>query len=190
MVARNPVEALRSSAAGARLLDAMAGVPGAYLVGGAVRDLLLGRTPRELDVVVDGDLTPLAAALGGKLMAHDRFGTATVMVGDDVYDLAQTRTESYAAPGALPDVEPAGLDEDLRRRDLTVNAIAVSPTGEVVAVDGALADLEAGTLRVLHDASFRDDPTRLWRLARYGARLGFAADAHTAALAQDRKSVV
>jgi tRNA nucleotidyltransferase (CCA-adding enzyme) len=184
MVARNPLDALRSLPAGGRLLDAMAQAPGAYLVGGAVRDLLLGRTPRELDVVVEGDLTALAAALGGRLVAHDRFGTATVAVGDDTYDLAQARRETYAHAGALPDVEPADLAEDLRRRDVTINAIAMAPTGVLTAVDGALDDLEAGVLRVLHDRSFVDDPTRLWRVARYGARLGFAPDEHTAALAR------
>jgi tRNA nucleotidyltransferase (CCA-adding enzyme) len=186
MVSRNPLEALRSSPGGVRLLEALAAVdtPG-YLVGGAVRDLLLGRVPRELDVVVEGDVGPLAAALGGEVTRHERFGTATVRVDDLAYDLAQARTERYPAPGALPDVAPATLAEDLLRRDVTVNAIALSATGEVVAVERALDDLESGTLRVLHDASFQDDPTRLWRLARYGARLGFTPAAHTDQLARE-----
>ena len=186
MVARNPLAALRSSPGGAHLLQALAAVetPG-YLVGGAVRDLLLGRVPRELDVVVEGDVGALAEALGGEVTAHDRFGTATVAVeGHGTYDLARARRETYAAPGALPDVEPATLREDLARRDVTVNAIALSAAGELVAVDGALEDLEAGVLRVLHDRSFVDDPTRLWRVARYAARLRFAVEPHTAALAR------
>lgn len=184
-MARNPLAALRSSPGGVRLLDAIAatGAP-AYVVGGAVRDLLLGRVPRELDVVVEGEVDDLAAALGGAVVAHERFGTATVTVEDGTYDLAQARAEAYSAPGDLPEVWPAPLREDLLRRDVTVNAIALAPDGELIAVDGALQDLQDGVLRVLHDASFRDDPTRLWRLARYGARLGFAPDPHTAELAR------
>ena len=185
MVARNPLAALRSSPGGARLLDAMAatGVR-AYVVGGAVRDLLLGRTPRELDVVVEGEVDELAAALGGSVVAHDRFGTATVTVEDGTYDLAQARAEAYPSPGELPEVRPAPLREDLLRRDVTVNAIALAPDGELIAVDGAIEDLQEGVLRVLHDASFRDDPTRLWRLARYAARLDFTVEPHTAELAR------
>ena len=95
------------------------------------------------------------------------------------------RRERYPAPGALPEVEPASLAEDLGRRDFTVNALAVTlGDGELIAVPGALEDLAAGTLRVLHDASFIDDPTRLIRLARYAERLSFAVDPHTAALAR------
>jgi tRNA nucleotidyltransferase (CCA-adding enzyme) len=99
------------------------------------------------------------------------------------FDLVRARAESYARPGALPDVRPASLEEDLHRRDVTVNAIALGLDGELVAVDGALDDLRAGVLRVLHDASFIDDPTRVWRVARYAARLGFAVEEHTRALA-------
>jgi tRNA nucleotidyltransferase (CCA-adding enzyme) len=178
---------------GPQLLERLAGLPrgrdvlagpleGAHLVGGAVRDLALGHAPREIDLVVEGDPEPLIAALGGADVEHERFGTA-VAAGVDV---VRARTESYAAPGALPDVRPGTLGEDLRRRDFTVNAIAVAlADGAVSAVDGAVADLDGGVLRVLHDGSFRDDPTRLWRLARYGARLGFAADDHTRELARE-----
>ena len=105
------------------------------------------------------------------------------------FDLARARRERYAHPGALPDVEPASIDEDLRRRDFTVNALALAlggpRRGELVAAPRALDDLAAGTLRVLHDASFRDDPTRLLRLARYGGRLGFSPDERTARLARE-----
>lgn len=185
MVARNPLAALRSSPGGTRLLDALAttGAPG-FVVGGAVRDLLLGRPPRELDVVVEDDVDELAAALGGAIVTHDRFGTATVTVEEGTFDLARARSETYPAPGALPDVLPATLREDLLRRDFTVNAIALAPDGELFALDGALDDLQEGRLRVLHDASFADDPTRLWRLARYVARLGFTVDPHTDELAR------
>jgi len=162
--------------------DVLAGpLAGAHLVGGAVRDLALGRAPREIDVVVAGDPEPLIAALGGADVEHERFGTA-IAGGVDV---VRARAESYAAPGALPEVRPGTLDEDLRRRDFTVNAIAVAlADGTVTEVDGAAADLDGGVLRVLHDGSFRDDPTRLWRLARYGARLGFEPDDHTRELAR------
>ena len=182
------LEALRALPCGARLLGAvepLAGRPPVALVGGAVRDLLLGREPRELDVVVDGDPGAVLAALGpGEERRHDRFGTATLRTpGGCAYDLARSRTERYAHPGALPDVEPAPLERDLERRDVTVNAMALLPDGRLLSVGGALDDLRAGVLRVLHDASFRDDATRLWRVARYAARLGFAVEPHTRALA-------
>jgi tRNA nucleotidyltransferase (CCA-adding enzyme) len=177
------IEALREMPCGARLLREFAPEDGVRLVGGAVRDLLLAREPRELDLVVEGDLDDAAARLGGAVVAHDRFGTARVEAGGCRFDLARSRAETYAAPGALPDVRPAPLETDLRRRDLTVNAIALGFDGGLVAVDGALADLADGVLRVLHDASFADDPTRLWRVARYSARLGFAVEPHTRALA-------
>ncbi len=171
---------------GRRLLDAARGHDGVHLVGGAVRDLLLGREPRELDVVVEGDVEALARRLGSAATVHERFGTATVVAGGCRFDLAAARAESYAAPGALPDVRPAGIDDDLRRRDVTVNALAIDlATGELREVAHAREDLDAGRLRVLHDASFDDDPTRLWRIARYAARLGFDLEERTAALAAD-----
>ena len=179
---------LRELPCGARLLDAAAGIGGVHLVGGAVRDLLLGRVPRELDVVVEGDVGELAARLGtgAAAVAHDRFGTATVRDGDCRWDLAAARAETYARPGALPDVRAAGIADDLLRRDVTVNALALElATGVLRAVPHAPEDLAAGRLRVLHDASFADDPTRLWRLARYAARLGFALEEHTGRLARD-----
>jgi len=179
---------LRELPCGRRLLDAAAGMDGVYLVGGAVRDLLLHRTPRELDVVVEGDVRALAQRLGRDAVAtaHERFGTATVRDGDCRWDLAAARDESYARPGALPDVRPAGIEPDLRRRDVTINALALDlATGELRGAPNAEADLAAGRLRVLHDASFADDPTRLWRVARYAARLGFTPEEHTAQLARD-----
>ncbi len=151
-----------------------------------MRDLLLDRSPRELDVVTEGDASALAHALGASV-EHPRFGTATVELDGARIDVATARRERYRAPGVLPEVESATLDEDLLRRDFTVNAIAVTldgeHAGEVHAAPGALEDLRAGRLRVLHDGSFLDDPTRLLRLARYRARLGFEIDPHTAELA-------
>ncbi len=112
-----------------RLLPALDGLAPAYLVGGAVRDLLRG-APSTMDLAVAGDslevARELARRLGGEAALHDRFGTATVRAGDVAVDLARTRRESYERPGALPAVEPAGLDEDLRRRDFTVNAMALA----------------------------------------------------------------
>jgi tRNA nucleotidyltransferase (CCA-adding enzyme) len=181
--ASDALDVLRVDPCGARLLRAFAPGDGVHLVGGAVRDLLLGRRWRELDVVVEGDVDAAAARLGGEVAAHERFGTARVTVGDCAFDLVRARAESYAHPGALPDVRPGTLEEDLRRRDVTVNAMALRLDGTLAAVEGAREDLEAGVLRVLHDASFVDDPTRVWRVARYAARLGFDVEPHTRALA-------
>jgi tRNA nucleotidyltransferase (CCA-adding enzyme) len=175
---------LRALPAAAALLGALDGEPGVHLVGGAVRDLLLGREPRELDVVVEGDAGALARRLDPAAVVHDRFGTATAVLGGHVVDLATARRERYPTSGALPEVEPAGLEEDLRRRDVTVNAIALPLAGgPLAAVPRAVEDLACGVLRVLHDASFVDDPTRLHRMARYAARLGFEVERHTRALA-------
>lgn len=165
---------------------AAAGSPPAYLVGGAVRDLLLGRPPRELDVAVEGDPAALVDALGGEVDRHPRFGTALVRGDGWCVDIARCRAERYPHHGALPEVTPADIRTDLLRRDATVNAIAVSlADGEMVAARHALQDLRDGVLRVLHDRSFLDDPTRLWRLARYRPRLGFELEAGTAALARE-----
>jgi tRNA nucleotidyltransferase (CCA-adding enzyme) len=185
---QNLRQRLRELPCGGRLLDAAAGMDGVYLVGGAVRDLLLGRVPRELDVIVEGDVSRLAARLGAgtAAVAHERFGTATVRDGGCRWDLAAARAETYPRPGALPDVCAAGIEQDLRRRDVTVNALALDlGTGELRAAPRAQEDLAAGRLRVLHDASFADDPTRLWRIARYASRLGFELEPHTAQLARE-----
>lgn len=163
--------------------------PGLYLVGGAVRDLLLGGAPSDLDLTVEGDPVAVARRIGPDPVVHDRFGTTTVKAGGFSYDIARARRESYAHPGALPDVVPASLEEDLRRRDFTVNAIAVAldgpRPGELREYPGALEDLGRRTLAVLHDASFLDDPTRLVRLARYHGRLGFAIDPRTRGLVDE-----
>ncbi|MGI9098304.1 MAG: hypothetical protein ACR2H2_07385 [Solirubrobacteraceae bacterium] len=178
------LERVRALPCGRRLLEAAARADGVHLTGGGVRDLLLGREPRELDVVVEGDVTALATRLGDVDALHERFGTATVRAGDCRWDLAAARSETYARAGALPDVRGAGIEQDLLRRDVTVNAFALDlRTGALRAVEHAHEDLEAGCLRVLHDASFLDDPTRLWRIARYVARLGFELEQGTARLA-------
>lgn len=197
MVLGDPGELTRRLAAlpgGAHALRAIAaGDEDVYLVGGAVRDLALGGAPTDLDLVVVGDVGPLAerlAAGGEPAQVHARFGTATVRRGlGGRYDLAAARAESYPAPGSLPEVSPAGIREDLRRRDFTVNALALGLSGPdaggLVTVPHAIADLEARRLRVLYDRSFIDDPTRLLRLARYAGRLGFAVEPGTARLARE-----
>jgi tRNA nucleotidyltransferase (CCA-adding enzyme) len=149
-----------------------------------VRDLLLGGQPTDLDLVVEGDAHEVARRLGGNAVLHDRFGTSTVRVQGFTYDIARAREETYQHPGALPAVTPANLEKDLKRRDFTVNAIAIALDGNIIAAPGALEDLEARRLRVLHERSFIDDPTRLLRLARYESRLGFATEPHTRELAR------
>jgi len=153
----------------------------AYLVGGAVRDALLGHERADLDLVVVGDHLALARALGGELREHDRFGTATVTVEGRTVDVARARAESYPYPGALPEVRPAGIDADLARRDFSVNAMAValSAPGELIDPRGGEEDLRRGLLRVLHERSLADDPTRALRAARYAARLGLEPEAGT-----------
>jgi tRNA nucleotidyltransferase (CCA-adding enzyme) len=161
---------------------------GVSLVGGPVRDFLLGRPLLDVDLLVEpvagGSAEALARAAapdGARVVAHGRFGTVRLEAGDAALDLAGVRRETYAHPGALPSVEPAGLDEDLLRRDFSVNALALplSPAARkgrppVVDVAGGLADLDAGILRVLHAKSFHDDPTRALRAARLATRLDFA----------------
>ncbi len=178
---------LRRLPAGRVLLERLERDAPVYLVGGAVRDLLLEVTPPDLDLVIEGDALAFAKRLDPGARAHDRFGTATFAVDGFTFDIARARRERYPAPGALPEVEPAGLTDDLLRRDFTVNAIAMAlaapEPGALKAAPGAYDDLSAGRLRVLHDASFIDDPTRLLRLARYVGRLGFKVEERTAALA-------
>jgi tRNA nucleotidyltransferase (CCA-adding enzyme) len=172
---------------GGQTVQALAG-PGLYLVGGTVRDLLLGRPPKELDLVVERPLRDLLTRLEGTKVVYGSFETATVLTADGAaIDIARSRRERYPHPGALPEVEPAGLEEDLWRRDFTVNALALATggpqAGTLYGLPTSLADLEARRLEVIHPRSFRDDPTRLVRLARYHARLSFALGAQTAAWA-------
>jgi tRNA nucleotidyltransferase (CCA-adding enzyme) len=170
------------------LLERLGDANGIYLVGGAVRDLLRDAEPLDLDLVIDGELDPVAAVLGTPDKVHDRFETRTVSLEGFTYDLARSRTETYAHPGALPKVAPAGIEADLSRRDFTVNALALGVSGagrgRLLEAPHGLQDVARGRLRVLHDRSFIDDPTRLLRLARYAGRLEFAIDEHTRALAQ------
>jgi tRNA nucleotidyltransferase (CCA-adding enzyme) len=154
-----------------------------YLVGGAVRDLLLGRGRSDVDLVVVGNAVALAKRLGSTVVAEEeRFGTAKVELDGHAVDIARARTETYPQPGALPVVEPApDIEADLARRDFTVNAMAVRLGEEAALLDlhGGLDDLEKRLLRVLHPDSFVDDPTRAIRAARYASRLDFALEPET-----------
>jgi len=165
---------------------------GVYLVGGAVRDVLMGEPNFDVDIAVEGDGIALgealAEALGGRVVPHDRFGTAIVVYEGGRVDVATARTEFYDSPGALPTVEQASIRQDLYRRDFTINAMAASLKGEdfgrLVDYFGGLRDLKSGVVRVLHNLSFIDDPTRIFRAIRYENRYGLAMDAHTLALAR------
>jgi tRNA nucleotidyltransferase (CCA-adding enzyme) len=166
---------------------------GVYLVGGTVRDILLGEPNFDVDIAVEGDAIGLARsvadALGGRVRAHSKFGTAVVVYGDDErIDVVTARTEFYDAPAALPSVEHATIREDLFRRDFTINAMAVSLKGEdfgrLVDPFHGRRDLEAKTIRVLHNLSFIDDPTRIFRAIRYESRYGFRMDEHSQRLAR------
>jgi len=173
----------------------------AYAVGGLVRDLLTGAGPADVDLVVEGDgvafARRLAEEIGGTVLVHRSFGTASIEGGrapagaglDGValgrVDVASARREHYPAAGALPEVEPANLLEDLRRRDFSVNAmaLALSPDrfGRLLDPLGGQADVRRRRLRALHPLSFVEDPTRVFRAARYAGRLGLRPDAGTLA---------
>jgi len=181
----------------APVLEAISAVSGpyegVYLVGGSVRDVLLGEPNFDVDIVVVGDGIALAVALAqeleGRVRAHDKFGTAVVLYGqDERVDVVTARSESYEAPAALPTVEPGSIDDDLHRRDFTINAMAVSlkdgEPGLLVDPFEGRSDLQAGRIRVLHDRSFSDDPTRILRAIRYEDRYGFRMDDETVALAR------
>jgi tRNA nucleotidyltransferase (CCA-adding enzyme) len=161
-----------------------AGSEPVYLVGGAVRDLLLGRGRADIDLVVEGNAAALAERLGAEVTSHERFGTAKVELNGHQIDIAAARSESYPQPGALPVVGGADLADDLRRRDFTINAMAIPLQGEPHLIDphGGEADLATRQLRVLHDDSFIDDPTRALRAGRYAARFGFELEVRTAEL--------
>ena len=193
---RPTLEAVRRSvdAGVARLLDAVLAEAersdvAVHLVGGPVRDLLLGRPLRDIDLIVeprDGSvvgadaLARAAAPPDARVVSHDRFGTVRLATADASIDLATVRSESYARPGALPSVAPGSLDDDLRRRDFTVNALALplsaaARRGRAGLIDPGTgrADLADAVLRVFHARFFHDDPTRALRAARLAARLSF-----------------
>ncbi len=158
-----------------------------YLVGGGVRDLLLGRLSLDIDFAVQGDAPTvgrlLAEQLGLRHLTHAAFHTATVYGHGFTFDIAMTRREEYMKPGALPVVHAADISADLARRDFTINAMALGIYPEEGLIDpfGGQADLQQGLVRALHDRSFQDDATRILRAARYCARLGFRLEKRTLA---------
>jgi tRNA nucleotidyltransferase (CCA-adding enzyme) len=163
-----------------------------YLVGGVVRDLLLGRTNLDLDLVVEGSAIDLAQRLvqikPGKITTHPRFNTAKIQWAKWSIDLATARSETYAKPGALPMVKPGSLSDDLFRRDFTINTMAIhlnpSNYGKLIDLYRGEDDLEHKLLRVLHNKSFIDDATRIWRALRYEQRLNFQLEPTTLQLLQ------
>lgn len=162
-----------------------------YLVGGTVRDILLGKRPTDLDLMIEGDPEQFARAMAGLLRAdwhyEPRFLTACIFIEGEPIDISRARRETYARPGALPQVFPARAAEDLMRRDFSVNAMAVClagpDRGRVLDPCGGCRDVRAGILRVLHERSFTDDPTRILRGIRLAARLGFSFDGASRRLA-------
>ena len=172
-----------------------------YLVGGFVRDLLLGSPATDFDLVVEGDAIPLAKALavqhGGRVTAHVRFGTAQWFLPDSDHhalDFISTRSETYKHPAALPTVKPGTLADDLARRDFSINTLALrldgKHWGELRDDLGGLDDLKQGLVRVLHPASFMDDPTRLFRLVRYEQRYGFKIVPETLSLIPPARQLI
>ena len=166
----------------------------AYLVGGLVRDLLLGHTNLDVDIAVEGDGMTFARRLadryGAGLKIFEKFATALVVFPDGFkLDVATTRCESYAHPTALPTVKPSSIKDDLYRRDFTINALAirlnVNRFGELVDLYGGLRNLEHKVIRVLHTRSFVDDPTRVFRAIRFEQRFGFRIEKHTLTLLKE-----
>jgi tRNA nucleotidyltransferase (CCA-adding enzyme) len=210
----NFAERLRSSLAGdrLRLLELVAeeatrqGLP-LYVVGGAVRDLLLERAINDFDLTVEGDAIALARRLaskhGGGVTAHTKFGTAKwflpkSLVPDagahSTLDLISARSETYKHPAALPTVRLGTLEDDLRRRDFTINAMAIrldgAHLGELQDYLNGMHDLQSRTIRVLHSHSFIDDPTRMYRAVRYEVRYGFEIAEETLALIPEGRTLV
>ncbi len=168
-----------------------------YLVGGVVRDLLLGKKVWDLDFVVEGDAIKLSKRLAEKYgvseHAFPEFGTAHIKIGDIKLEFATTRRETYPHPGAYPLVEYASLKEDLLRRDFTINAMAVSineeDMGTLIDYFGGLRDLKDRIIRVLHPLSFVEDPVRILRSLRFAGRLGFKLSKSTERLLKSAVSL-
>ena len=165
-----------------------------FLVGGTVRDLLLGLPPHDLDLsavgLTDTSIRSLAAALGGRVASSSQFRTFKLDIPGTAVDIAMARSERYSAPGALPDVSPGSLDDDLARRDFSINAMAVSLSpeswGTLIDPHDGQRDLAGRVVRTLHPDSFVDDATRILRALRYSARLDFRIEPDTlAALRRD-----
>ena len=167
-----------------------------YLVGGTVRDVLADVPHLDLDIMTSSGVPSLpqtiAERLRGEVKKTTEFGTATLAIGAIEVDLATARREVYQRPGTLPTVSPSTVEEDLARRDFSVNAMAISLSkrswGDLLDPHGGLRDLDDGLIRVLHDTSFRDDATRILRAIRYACREDRSLEPHTEQLIkQDMK---
>ena len=180
------------------LSETIAQVESVYIVGGVVRDLILGREPGDADLSVVGDAGAFSRALAGRLGAarptESEFLTFKITLGNTSegatsIDVVTARAETYPEPAALPDVVPSSIKDDLERRDFTVNSMGISLSdsdwGNLVDPMNGLGDIMRKRIRVLHDASFIDDPTRLFRAVRYAVRLDFSIDSTTKSLIDD-----
>lgn len=165
----------------------------AYIVGGPVRDKLLGRSNSDLDFVVEGDGIKFSGTLNeklkGKLTAYRAFGTASIELKGKRIDIVSARKETYKYPAAYPTVKPGSIKDDLFRRDFTINAMAIAINrenfGKLVDFYGGRKDLKKGVIRVMHDKSFMDDPTRIFRAVRFSIRFGFKIEPHTKKLMKE-----
>jgi tRNA nucleotidyltransferase (CCA-adding enzyme) len=161
-----------------------------YMVGGAVRDLFLERVTLDIDLVVEGDAIKMAQEMAtinrAKITLHPHFGTAKLQWRNRSADITTARSETYSRPGALPTVKPGTILDDLARRDFTINAMAVEVNpphfGELIDPLHGSQDIEKELVRILHDKSFIDDATRIWRAVRYQQRLDFEIEPLTLAL--------
>ena len=163
-----------------------------YLVGGPVRDVLVGMPIKDLDFTIEGEGPEvarwLAGELGGEVLTHPRFGTATLVMGSSRVDVVTARREIYPQPAELPKVFPGTISDDLARRDFSINAMAIPLSEhrpEVLDPHGGIEDLRKGLIRVLHPNSFVDDPTRILRAVRYEQRLGYRIEDETLSLLHD-----
>ena len=165
----------------------------AYIVGGPVRDKLLGIKNFDLDFVVETGGIKFAEilnkTLNGKLTIYKAFGTATIDLKGKRIDIVTARKETYKRPAAYPTVKPGKIKDDLFRRDFTINAMAIAINkkgfGKLIDFYNGQKDLKKGLIRVLHDKSFMDDPTRIFRAVRFSVRFGFKIEPHTKKLMKE-----
>ena len=159
----------------------------AFLVGGTVRDLLLEREVSDIDIIVESDPSKLLNKFEPQyqldVISNSQFNTCKIKFLNQIVDLAMARKEVYPASGALPEVTSASIEDDLGRRDFSINSLAacINPSnwGEVLDLHKGLEDLHSKQVRILHSESFKNDPTRIFRCMRYSGRLGFSIENET-----------
>jgi len=203
LTSKSPVEHQRIFNLCREFSASVANVDAVYVVGGVVRDLVLGREPGDVDISVVGDGSAFSEALAERLGAghpiESEFLTFKIIAGETgegttTIDVVTARSESYSEPAALPDVLPSSIDNDLNRRDFTVNSMGISLSesdwGNLVDPVNGFGDILRKRIRVLHDASFVDDPTRMFRAVRYAIRLGFSIDSRTERLIAESLGIV